>query len=150
MARAVKPGRRLIRGSAVVLVAVLAYAWQGLQDRSVPSGGQDDAEAIVAAFKARRSDLWVSSGGTVERTLSDDNEGSRHQRFIVRLGNGHSVLIAHNIDLAPRVPLSRGDRVGFRGEFEWNDKGGVVHWTHHDPRRRIEGGWIEFDGRTFR
>ena len=134
----------------MVVIAVAAYAWQGLQGSATAPGTHDDADKIVAAFEAQRSDQWVQSGGIVERTLKDDDEGSRHQRFIVRLRNGHSVLIAHKIDLAPRVPLARGDRVRFRGEFEWNNKGGVVHWTHHDPKRRIEGGWIEFDGETFK
>ena len=82
--------------------------------------------------------------------LADDSEGSRHQRFIVRLPNDHTVLIAHNIDLAQRVPLKMGDAVSFYGEYEWNDRGGVVHWTHHDPRNRREGGWIEHKGTTYR
>ena len=145
-----KVDRRLLRGATIVVVALAAYAWQGLQDRGVAPRAGDDADAIVAAFEARRSDQWVQSGGIVERTLGDDNEGSRHQRFILRLRNGHTVLVAHNIDLAPRVPLSRGDRVAFRGEYEWNDRGGVIHWTHHDPQGRIDGGWLEFDGKTFR
>jgi hypothetical protein len=88
--------------------------------------------------------------GTVVRVLSDDNKGSRHQRFIVRLASGRTVLVAHNIDLAPRVEgLSEGDTVSFFGEFEDNDKGGVVHWTHHDPAARHVGGWIRHRGRTY-
>ena len=87
--------------------------------------------------------------GSVERVLADDNEGSRHQRFILELSSGHTVLVAHNIDLAPRVPLARGDSLGVKGEYEWTDRGGVLHWTHHDPQRRHEGGWIEHEGETY-
>ena len=84
------------------------------------------------------------------RILPDDNVGSRHQRFIVTLESGHTVLLSHNIDLAPRVPLAQGDRVVFRGEYEWNERGGVVHWTHHDPGGRRPGGWIRHRGETYR
>lgn len=108
------------------------------------------AARLLQAFEAKQSDLWIEAGGTVQRVLSDDNEGSRHQRFIVRLPNDHTILIAHNIDLAQRVPLKMGDPVSFYGEYEWNDRGGVVHWTHHDPRNRREGGWIEHKGTTYR
>ena len=86
----------------------------------------------------------------VDRVLSDDQDGSPHQRFIVRLANDHTVLVAHNIALAPRVPLAVGDRVRFRGEFEWNPKGGVVHWTHLDPDGRREGGWIRHRDEIYR
>lgn len=77
------------------------------------------------------------------RLLRDDREGSRHQRCLVDVGGGRTVLVAHNIDLAPRVaPLRVGDRVEFAGEFEWNDNGGMVHWTHADPRGRHRAGWV--------
>ena len=141
--------KQLLRGAAIVVAAIVGLIWQSLNSEVPNNGSQDDAGRIVAAYEAKQSDLWVESSGTVERTLADDNEGSRHQRFIVRLSNGHSILIAHNIDLAPRVPLSRGDRVMFKGEYEFNDKGGVVHWTHHDPRGRKDGGWIALNGELF-
>lgn len=113
------------------------------------SGANDDTDLIIESFKAQRSDVWVQASGTVARTLADDLEGSRHQKFLVELRTGHTVLIAHNIDLAPRVPLERGDFVEFRGEYEWNDRGGVVHWTHHDPRGRKAGGWISHRKQTY-
>ena len=92
----------------------------------------------------------MSDEGIVERILRDDSSGSRHQRFLVRTATGVTVLIAHNIDLAPRVAsLREGDRVTFNGEYEWNDKGGVIHWTHHDPAGRHEGGWIRHAGKTY-
>jgi len=120
-----------------------AGAESGAQPAPIPRGdAADDTDVIMQAFNARRSDVWVQASGTVVKTLADDNDGSRHQRFLVELSNDITILIAHNIDLAPYIPLQRGDTVEFRGEYEWNDKGGVVHWTHHDPRGRKAGGWI--------
>lgn len=115
---------------------------------------RNDASAsdsvIAEAYEHRRSDLQVEGRGEVVRVLADDVEGSRHQRFILRLGSGQTLLIAHNIDLAPRLSdLKEGDRVEFFGEYEWNAKGGVVHWTHKDPRGRHEAGWLRHQGRTY-
>ena len=83
------------------------------------------------------------------RLLPDDREGSRHERFIVRVEGGVTVLVAHNIDLAPRVPVAVGDSVELRGEYEWNDQGGVINWTHRDPDGRRAAGWIRVGGRTY-
>ena len=64
--------------------------------------------------------------------------------------SGHTLLISHNIDLAVRVPVHIGDRVDVRGRYEWNDRGGVIHWTHHAPQGRRPGGWIRHHKRTYR
>ncbi|MFK8029767.1 MAG: DUF3465 domain-containing protein [Gammaproteobacteria bacterium] len=119
------------------------------QSSGATRSSNDDTNLIIESFEAQRSDVWVQASGTVDRVLPDDNEGSRHQRFLVALRTGHTILIAHNIDLAPKVPLERGDTVEFRGEYEWNDRGGVVHWTHHDPRGRKKGGWISHRKQTY-
>jgi hypothetical protein len=105
---------------------------------------------VEAAFTAQHSGQWVAASGRVVRLLADDNEGSRHQRFILELDSGHTLLVAHNIDLARRLPLVRNDRVELRGRYEWNERGGVVHWTHHDPDGRLQGGWILHEGTRFR
>ena len=63
--------------------------------------------------------------------------------FIIELKSKQTLLIAHNIDLAPRVDgLSLNDQIEFFGEYEWNDKGGVIHWTHDDPEEIHVNGWI--------
>jgi hypothetical protein len=118
-----------------------------------PSDAAGDASAdsvLASAFEAHRSDFQVQGSGTVTRVLADDNDGSRHQRFIVTLRTGQTVLIAHNVDVAPRVTgLKAGDSVEFNGEYEWNDKGGVIHWTHHDPEGRHTNGWLKHKGTTY-
>lgn len=107
-------------------------------------------EAIELALRTRRSGLVVETGGTVVKLLPDDRVGDRHQRFLLELASGHTVLVAHNIDLAPKIPLREGARVRIRGQFEWNEKGGVLHWTHHDPGGRRPGGWVDWQGKRYR
>jgi len=105
---------------------------------------------IERAFETRAKDVQVEGEGIVERLLSDDTDGGKHQRFIVRLPSGQTVLIAHNIDLAPRIDgLQKGDTVRFYGEYVWNPQGGTIHWTHHDPQGRHVSGWLKHNGLTY-
>jgi len=134
------------------VVAILAFGYFQFSEVSLPgSSSSISAEiALQNAFVNRQSDVQVKGGGKVTRILSDDVEGSRHQRFIIMLGSGETVLVSHNIDLAPRLDgLRTGDVVEFYGEYEWNEKGGVIHWTHHDPAGRHVAGWIKHKGKTY-
>lgn len=147
---------RLPKGVYIIFVLAALYLLDGfLEERgislpgllppadSVPSSLQD-------AISQQSSDVQVGGEGVVVRVLSDDLEGSRHQRFILRIDSGQTLLVAHNIDLAPRISqLKAGDRVEFFGEYEWNSKGGVIHWTHHDPDGSHTGGWLKHDGKTY-
>lgn len=107
------------------------------------------AQQIADAFEAGTSDHWVETQGRVLRLLPDDNDGSRHQNFIVEIAGGMTLKVSHNIDLADRIPVAADDRVRFRGEYEWSEQGGVIHWTHHDPDGRIRGGWIEHKNKKY-
>ncbi|MGL5032967.1 MAG: DUF3465 domain-containing protein [Microcystaceae cyanobacterium] len=110
----------------------------------------NSVETLRKAFQNRTSNLQIQGQGKVLKILSDDNQGDKHQRFLLQLSSGQSLLIAHNIDLAPRVPnLKVGDTVVFYGEYEWNSKGGVIHWTHHDPQGRHPNGWLKHRGKTY-
>ena len=132
--------KRLIQGAFLLVVLLVSWWYQ------LPPSASRDLNTVI---EQQRSDVMVEFEAVVERLLADDNKGSRHQKFIVKNGV-NTVLIAHNIDLAQRVPLNKGDVVKIRGEYEWNEKGGVVHWTHHDPQRRHEAGWIEHQGKKFK
>ncbi|MES9998728.1 MAG: DUF3465 domain-containing protein [Candidatus Thiodiazotropha lotti] len=141
----------------VVLLLLLVAAYFGLWSPGehgttapVESKRGESQDRIEQAFRNRATDLQLTLEGRVKRVLSDDREGSRHQRFIINVESGRTLLVAHNIDLAPRVKnLKAGDRVQIHGVYEWNEKGGVVHWTHHDPQGQHEGGWIKHQGRTY-
>lgn len=110
-----------------------------------------DHDRILRLYEEQRSGEMVEGVGIVDRVLRDDTEGSQHQRFIMRLDSGQTLLVSHNIDLAPRVVgLGPGDEVEFRGQYEWNERGGVLHWTHHDPDGDRPGGWLRRDGITYR
>lgn len=134
----------------VFLVIVTVLGWLYYEAGYNGAVRVDSTDVPAALDSEWRSGQQVQGGGEVIRVLPDDNDGSRHQRFIVRLGSGRTLLIAHNIDLAPRVPsIEVGDAVKFNGEYEWNDRGGVIHWTHRDPQNRHEAGWIEYRGRRY-
>ena len=105
---------------------------------------------IEQAFKNGQSNVQVQGEGVVVAILPDDNQGRRHQRFVIRLASGQTLLMAHNIDLAPLIDsLAKGDTIEFYGEYEWSEKGGVIHRTHHDPDGRHADGWIVHRGRRY-
>lgn len=136
--------RRALRVAALLLGLLVAGVVQLVRSpRDAPS-------AIEEAYAARSSELEITCAGRVSRILSDDAEGTPHQRFVVGVGADRTVLVAHNLELAARVPLALGDSVEIRGVYEWNDQGGVIHWTHHDPEGGREGGWIRREGETYR
>lgn len=130
-----------------------AASWRSEEPGAAGAGsrGTDPGErAVLDAYAAGRSGVLVEVSGVVEKTLRDDNRGSRHQLFLLALDSGHTLLVSHNVDLAPRLDgLRRGDALNLRGEYEWNERGGIVHWTHHDPDGRHPGGWIEHAGRRY-
>ncbi len=148
--------KKLLLLAAVILVGYLYFGGQQATDRdnvraSVPDSLPADADSVFAdAYASRRSNLQVSGEGTVTRLLPDDNKGSRHQRFIVALASGQTLLVAHNIDVAPRIgSLLTGDRVQFSGVYAWNDKDGVIHWTHRDPAGSHVAGWLKHKGQMY-
>lgn len=125
-------------------------------DSQTKNSAQSDAKSgnynseLESAFKNKKGNIWLTGQGEVIKLLSDDNQGSRHQRILVKVNLKQTILIAHNIDLAPRIDnLKVGDSIEFYGEYQWNEKGGIVHWTHSDPSNRKPGGWIKHNQQIY-
>ena len=105
---------------------------------------------VEQAFTNHGNHIQVQGSGTVVKILADDLKGSKHQKFIVEVADNLTILISHNIDLAPRIDsLATGEHISFSGEYVWNNKGGLVHWTHHDPAKRHPDGWLKYQGRIY-
>jgi len=130
---------------AFIIVGYAASKYSPQQtDSAVPKQNADQL------FEQQQSNDQLEVTGEVIKLLTDDHVGKRHQRFIIKLETGLSLLVAHNIDLADRIEtLEEGDIVTVYGEYEWNERGGVLHWTHHDPDNRHIGGWIKHQGKTY-
>lgn len=146
----------------VTIIVVLIAAYVGIdlkqnnlndnvvQTSIVEEAAVDDQHKIMKAYKQQLSNIQVQSKGEVKAILADDNDGSRHQKMILKMENGLTVLVAHNIDLAPRVEgLRKGEIVEFYGEYEYSPKGGVIHWTHHDPQGKHVDGWLKYQGKSY-
>ncbi len=148
------PGILIVLAGLFVVALLLVPFIGRTQTSEAPTGGQVSSassdDAIANAFNNQRSGLQVTGSGVVERILDDDVDGGRHQRFILRLDSGQTLLVAHNIDIAPRISsLQVGDVVEFNGVYEWNAEGGVIHWTHHDPDGQHVPGSLVHEGSTY-
>jgi hypothetical protein len=151
--------RFIIRGIPLKKILIALLIGIGIYSyfyRSPTPGPPTDHETAIGdhilavAYQNQQSGVQVAGAGEVIQILPDDNQGRRHQKFILQLPSGQTILVAHNIDLAPRIgSLQIGDRVEFNGQYEWNAKGGVVHWTHHDPDGSHADGWLRHAGRVY-
>ncbi len=148
----------------MVIAAAIASGLNYYNNHYRHTDGQDRPQATLATQpnkpqtleKIRRAannpgaSFWLSAQGKVIKRLKDDRKGSQHQKFLIKLAPDITLLVAHNIDLGKRVPVHKGDNISLRGRYEWNNRGGVIHWTHHDPKGRKQGGWISLNGKTYR
>lgn len=146
--------------ATIIVVLMAAYVGIDLKQNNlndkvvqtsiVEEATVDDQQKIMQAYQQQLSNIQVQSKGEVKAILADDNDGSRHQKMILKLENGLTVLVAHNIDLAPRVEgLRKSEIVEFYGEYEYSSKGGVIHWTHHDPQGKHVDGWLKYQGKSY-
>jgi hypothetical protein len=115
------------RANAVLIAAAVAVFAFIFVSCASPGPATEQRKAplvddpIGRAFASGTSDVQVEGEGKVTRVLNDDLDGSRHQRFVVQLASGQTLMISHNIDIAPRIDgLEVGDSVQFSGEYIWN------------------------------
>ena len=148
-----KQVKNLLLLAVVVAVIYFGGVQKGFppaQPGNTTGSGSKSDETLAQAFADHRRNVEVEGVGRVVHVLPDDDEGIEHQKFILELASGQELLVAHNTDVAPRIPkLRKGDVVEFRGEYEWNPQGGIVHWTHRDRQGRHADGWLKRDGEVY-
>jgi hypothetical protein len=118
---------------------------------AAPSQSADNG-AVCGAYQSARSHVEVVAGGNVTRVLgTQPGVSSAHEGFLMRLNSSCDVTIRveANIDFTGQFPLVTGDAVVVKGEYEYYPRGGVIHWTHRDPRGRHEGGYIQTGGKIY-
>ena len=147
--------KKTLNAIIILIIVGIVYYWQTSErpssNTSIETTQYDAHEKIAVYYNNQVSGKMITLNANVSKMLSDDTYEPRHQRFIIELNNSLTVLISHNIDLAPRVlGLNVGDEVTITGQYEWNEKGGVIHWTHHDPQGRRKGGQINHNGKVYR
>jgi hypothetical protein len=88
--------------------------------------------------------------GTVVELLPEDNIGLTHQKFMFKITggqngkyNGKVVIVAHNTEIAPHVPLKIGSMPEIKGDLLTGESPMVLHWTHKDPSHKHPDGYIK-------
>ncbi len=140
--------KNIFMAALAIVIYLLAQQRSSIPDLS--SITQSSDTTLQSAFVNEQSDLQIQGQGVVKKVLADDRKGLQHQKFILQTSPEQTVLVAHNIDIADRLPgLKKGDTVEFYGEYEWTSQGGVIHWTHHDPSGRHINGWLKYNGQIY-
>ena len=160
--------RKLIRVIATLIIAAGVGGYNYVtKDKDYPTDNNtasksstakapqiDNQAQVLSKIRKERDNtrarFWLESNATVIKLLKDDVRGNPHQKFLVKLAPDITLLVAHNTKLAKRAPVKKGDNIKIRARYEWNNRGGVLHWTHHDPKGKKEGGWIYADGKYYK
>jgi hypothetical protein len=119
-------------------------------------GGSADASnaAVFDAWRAARSRVEVTASGSVARVLGQrEGPSGMHEGFLLHLrggaGRGLTVRVEDNTDITGPIPLRAGDDVVVRGEYIYDSRGGIIHYTHRDPRARHPAGYVRVNGRIY-
>ncbi|MCA1778196.1 MAG: DUF3465 domain-containing protein [Xanthomonadaceae bacterium] len=130
-----------VHGFSKVLPGLLVFA-------SLAGCGGDSIsnERLLDAFEDGRTSIWVSGQAPVSQILGDEGIGGPHQRFVLRLNEGVTIIVRHSLQASERVPVERGDSVRFHGRYDWEASGGIISLTHSDPEQPGGGGWVEHKG----
>ena len=125
---------------AVIALAIVLVACGGRESPDDQGLHQDIQNGITGAE--------VTFDATV---LNDPVQTGDHERFEVIATTGEMLEVDHNTNLAPAVPVHKGDAVVIRGQL-YIDPGPRygVHCTHlHTSGGCPYPGWIEYNNSYF-
>ena len=134
------------------LAAVATLALAGCIDVGYGVSNGPPNKDVCAAYTAQSPKEEVRADGTVARILGlRRGPSGTHEGFLMKLSSGCdlTIRVETNTDLTGPVPLHRGEHVVVKGEYVYYSLGGVLHWTHRDPRGHHEGGFVYANGKTY-
>lgn len=136
-----------LRPLALPIICALGLLLSACQDNARAPNTPASADE---AFGNYLNYVPIQDEGTLIKQLPDDTKGSSHQRLILQFENNLTMLLVHNIDVAPRIEgLQKGDRIAFLGEYIWSKKGGTIHWTHRSNTPKHAHGWVRHKGKQY-
>jgi len=128
--------------------AVAQTAIEGKNKQPAPitvshPGKLEDDGALIAAVQSKRNVHYVEGGNlVVTNILPDDNQGLPHQSWEAQLSDGSTITVVYNSNMGDRVPVEVGMTFSVGGQFIWTKDGGLIHWLHHDPKKKRPDGWV--------
>jgi hypothetical protein len=142
---------RKLRLLTIIVVILAGGAWWYNPSILADLGFvKSDDELIVSAWQQEKSNFHVQFEARVILKLPDEDNYGNAQKFLVVLENGHRLLISHDLEISTRVPIVVNSLIRVKGEYDWNETGGMVHWTHRDINNERDGGWIELNNHRYR
>lgn len=142
--------RNVLVLAAVVVIAGIIYlrlSHHVVSSQQAEREAPADCSQAALPFHQRRSQVWIVVTGRVARLLPDSFGQYEHQRFVVGCSSGQTILIENDVNVGQRVPVRVGDVVTVRGQYIWNDLGGLIHFTHGGAPG--EPGWILYRGKVY-
>lgn len=140
--------QRLI--NLVSLVLLILVFWNFFKSKPEPYRVEKNSIPLTAFEEALDckcdKDYVVTPPLKIVKNLPEDKFGIRHQKWLVQSPSGQVLLFVHNLELCPPLTLQKNDLIHLAGEFKWTDKGGLIHWTHYDPQKKRQTGYIEYGG----
>ncbi len=110
--------------------------------------------AVYDAWRFHRSRVEVTANGAIARIFgAREGPSGTHLGFLLHLagseGHGLTVRVEDNLDLTGPIPLDEGEAAIVRGEYIYDSRGGLIHYTHRDPRGRHDAGYVQAGGRIY-
>ena len=135
--------------SALLLVASLSSATSLFSTNAFADAPAGQEQIIEAQESGRGLSFVEVKNVQVVQVLPDEVSANQHQKWMVKLANGRTLLCVYNIDITQRVPIQVGDTVSMGGQYIFTHAGGLIHWLHADPRAERPNGYVDLNGTRY-